>query len=63
MKFYAYIQDKNGKEPIGTHNKFLFELKTINGAKRKLKKIFKDKEYKLFLYNNFYDEKSYKEIK
>ena len=32
MKFYAYIPDKNGDEPLGTENRILFELKTTQGA-------------------------------
>lgn len=62
MKFYAYIMDKDGKEPFGTANRLLFTLKTINGATNRCFRIFKGKPYKLFSYTNFYDDKTFREI-
>ncbi len=61
MKFYAYKPTKEGKEPLGSMNCILFELKTIRGAKARAKRNFKD-NFKLFSYTNFYDDKTFKEI-
>jgi hypothetical protein len=57
-KFYAYVPNENGKEPLGTFNKLLFELKTLRGAVNRCSKIFK-KSYRLYTYTNFYDEKTF----
>jgi hypothetical protein len=62
MKFYAYLPDKNGNEPLGSFNKLLFQLKTISGARRKVDRIFNGENHKLFSYTNFYDDKTFKDI-
>ena len=66
MKFYAYIPDKNGNEPMGTGNKTLFELKTIRGAIRRAYKVLKIPVYErmivMFSYTNFYNNDTYKRI-
>ena len=59
MKFYTYLPDKNGKEPMGTENRLLFELKTIKGAAERCRRIFKTNNFKLFSYTNFYDNESF----
>lgn len=61
MKFYAYLPDKNGKEPMGTANKVLFELTTNAGAIRRAKRLI-SKDAKLFRYTNFYDKTTFAQI-
>lgn len=61
MKFYAYIPDKNGREPLGSSDKTMFELKTILGAKRRVTRVL-GKNVKLFTYTLFYNEDTFKEI-
>jgi hypothetical protein len=60
MKFYAYKPELDGREPLGTANRILFELKTIAGAKRKAAKLL-GPSAKLFTYWNFYDQKTFKQ--
>ena len=60
MKFYAYIPDKNGREPLGTDNRTLFELKTVQGAIRHATKRLKTQEFCLFSYRNFYDNETFR---
>lgn len=61
MKFYAYLPNEDGKEPIGTENRILFELKTLKGAEMKCCKRFKTHKFKLFSYTNAYDIKTFRE--
>jgi hypothetical protein len=61
-KYYAYIPTENGKEPLGTEKRALFELKTDKGAIRKAKRILGN-NIKLFRYFMFQDESSFEEIK
>ena len=46
MKYYAYIPDENGNEPVGTFNRLMFELKTIRGARKRCYNAFGNKKYK-----------------
>jgi hypothetical protein len=62
MKFYAYIPTESGDEPLGTFNKLLFELKTVRGAITRAKRIFKTDNFKVFWYNNFYDDKTFHRV-
>lgn len=71
MKFYAYIprkghfyagDPKTGDAPPGTDNQLLFELKTVAGAHRRAKSVFKSKPYKLFRYTNFYNEDTFRRV-
>jgi len=71
MKFYAYIprkgnfyagHPKTGDSPMGTENQLMFELKTVAGAHRRARGVFKSKPYKLFRYSNFYDEKTFHQV-
>ena len=71
MKFYAYIprkgnfyagHPKTGDAPVGSGNQLLFELKTVAGAHRRARSVFKSKPYKLFRYTNFYDEKTFHQV-
>lgn len=63
MKFYAYKgKEELGKEPLGTFNKQVIELKTINGAKRRCVNVWGN-DYKLYSFTNFYDNKTFQEIK
>jgi len=71
MKFYSYIVNRNlifinsvlPFEPCGSDGKMIFELKTVQGAIRRCTKLYTEKEFKLFTYTNFYDNKTFKEIK
>jgi hypothetical protein len=60
MKFYAYIPTVRGKEPTGSANKLLFELRTIEGAIRRAKRILNTDNFQLYSYSNFYDNKTFK---
>lgn len=71
MKFYAYIprvgnfykgHPKTGDSPLGSSNQLLFELKTIAGAHRRAKSVFKNRPYKLFTYTNFYKEETFRRV-
>lgn len=62
MKFYAYVPDKNGQEPMGTDKKLLFELKTLYGAIRRATRIL-GSEVRVFRYINFYDDMTFARIK
>ena len=61
MKFYAYIPTKDGKEPMGTADKLLFELKTTRGAIKRTRKHLGPR-YMLFRYTNFYDDKTFRRV-
>lgn len=61
MKFYAYLPDKDGKEPMGTANRVLFKLKTYTGAIHKALRLI-GKNAKLFRYINFYDKTTFIQI-
>lgn len=61
MKFYAYAPTKDGKEPLGTANRTLFELKTVAGAHRRVRKYLGPR-YMLFRYTNFYDDKTFRRV-
>jgi hypothetical protein len=61
MKFYAYIPDKNGLEPLGTMNRVYFELKTLTGAIKRARKLLGDK-FVLCIFENLYDDKTYTKI-
>ena len=63
MKFYAYKGNYElGKEPLGTFDKMMFELKTTKGALRRCYQCFKT-DFRLYYYSNFYDNKTFKEVK
>jgi len=61
MKFYAYKLTDKGTEPMGTQGRILFELKTFRGAYRRALRILGN-NFRLFVYTNFYDDKTFKEI-
>ncbi len=71
MKFYGYIENEDGKEPLGTTGRYLFELETVPKAVRKMRRLqetFKPLEnrpkggFKLFSYTNVYDLKTFTKI-
>jgi hypothetical protein len=71
MKFYAYVprkgnfyagHPKTGDAPLGTEHQLLFELKTIAGAHKRARGVFKTRPYKLFIYSDFYDEKTFRRV-
>jgi hypothetical protein len=59
MKFYAYIPESDGVEPLGTNGRILFELKTILGAIRRAKRVL-GKNVKVFTYTNFYNQNTFR---
>ena len=61
MKFYAYTPDRSGNEPYGSSDKTLFELKTFAGARRRVKRVLGNTA-KLFTYQNFYSNDTFREI-
>jgi len=61
MKFYAYKPTDKGTEPFGTQGRILFELKTRKGACRRAKRIL-GKDFRLFTYISFYDDKTFHEV-
>jgi hypothetical protein len=64
MKFYAYIgKAELGKESLGTFGRHLFELKTTKGAIRHCKNYFNGKDFRLYVYSNFFNNKTFKEVR
>lgn len=62
MKFYAYKgRMPLGKEPLGTFGKMMFELKTIDGAIRKVLKAY-GSEVSIYRYTNFYRDSTFTRI-
>jgi hypothetical protein len=60
MKFYAYIPTEEGKEPIGSGNSLLFELKTVRGAINRSIRYLKTDNIRVYTYWNFYDDKTFR---
>jgi hypothetical protein len=59
MKFYAYKGKLPlGKEPLGTFDKLIFELRTKKGAIRHCEKYLGLK-FMLYTYYNFFDDKTF----
>jgi len=59
MKYYAYKGRKPlGREPLGTENKLLFELKTDSGAIRRAIRYL-GRECSVYKYRNFYDDRTF----
>lgn len=58
-KYYAYIPTKEGKEPLGTRNRFKFQLKSDdNYAIKKARKQLGSR-FRLFSYTNFYNDTTF----
>lgn len=63
MEYYAYIPKEDGLEPLGTENRLIMKnLKTQNGAIRKARRILGN-SCKVFSYTNFYNDKTFKQVK
>ncbi len=60
-KYYAYKPDDQGKEPMGTQNRLLFELKTDIGAIRRAIRPL-GPSCRVFWYTNFYDDTTFRQI-
>jgi hypothetical protein len=60
MKFYAYIPTNDRREPMGTENRILFDLKTIRGAINHCNKQLGENTYVLFSYTNIYNDNTFK---
>lgn len=61
MKFYAYVQDSHGKEPVGGDRRLIFELKTERGAYNRALRCLGDR-FTLQTYSNFYDDQTFRTI-
>ena len=62
MKFYAYKGRYSlGKEPLGTFGKMMFELKTVEGAIRKVTKVY-GPDVSIYSYTNFYRDETFRRI-
>ena len=57
-KYYAYKLTKEGKEPMGTQDRILFELKTNRGAIARALRIL-GKGCRVYRYRNFYDNSTF----
>jgi len=65
MNIYAYAGDKElGKEDLGTSNKLMFkDLISIRAILRRCTKTFGGNNFRVYSYTNFYDNKTFREIK
>lgn len=65
MNFYAYKgNDPLGKEPLGSENRLIWkDLKTIKGARNRAKKAFGNQPFKLYTFTNFFDDKTFSEVR
>lgn len=64
-KYYAYIPDSNGNEPIGTFGRIFFTAKTTNVSRLKkmtIERLGKDKSYRLYSYTDLYRVSTFKLI-
>lgn len=63
--FYAYKGTAPlGSEPVGGDGKLLMkDLTTPAAAVRRCRQVFKDAAFKVYSYTNFYDNKTFHEIK
>ena len=64
MNFYGYVgTEPLGKENLGTDAKWLFKLKTANGAIQRMVRhvdtAFEKKPFMLYTYTNVYDNSTY----
>ncbi len=60
MGFYVYEGSARlGKEKITSVRHKWEDLKTKGGALRRAKKIFKGRPFTLYMYRNFYDNKTF----
>jgi hypothetical protein len=61
-KYYATLVI-DGKEPLGSDRKLLFELKTDDGAIRRAKRyLARHGTVRVYRYRNFYDDKTFTRI-
>jgi hypothetical protein len=61
MNYYAYVPDKDGREPLGTAGRIRFELRTNSGAIRRARRLLGDKVV-VSSYTNFYIDETFKVI-
>lgn len=62
MKFYAYKgRYPLGKEPLGTFGKMMFELKTREGAIRKVLRCM-GRDVSIYSYTSFYNDSTFRKI-
>lgn len=57
-EFYAFLPDKNGKEPNGTDNRTTFKLKTCKGAIKRAKRVLGE-GCVVYRFTNIFDYKTY----
>ena len=64
MKIYAYKGTADlGKESLGTEGKLMFELKARWAILRRCKQAFKDNNFRVYSYTNFYNDATFTEIR
>lgn len=65
MKYYAYIPNKEGKEPCGTEGRVLFDAKTSHKSvliKMVQNRLGLNVNYRLYSYTMIYRESTYQLI-
>lgn len=64
MKYYAYAGNYElGKEPLGTADKLLiWDLTAMWAILRRCRRVF-GMSFRLYSYTNFYDDKTFREIR
>jgi len=62
MRFYAYVPNDEGKEPLGTSHRVLFQLKTVRGAIRHCRRTLGWDRFRLFSYFNFHKEETHRMV-
>lgn len=64
MAFYAYLGDAElGSEQVGSSGRMIIpELKTVKGAIRRCNKYWSGKEFRVYSYTDFYDERTFKRV-
>jgi hypothetical protein len=61
MNFYVYKGDaKLGEEGLGSSGRHIWrDLKTLRGAINRAKRMMPNQSFKVYSFNNFYDDSTY----
>lgn len=70
MKFYAFIPTKEGTEPMGTAQRYIFNAKSgvhaINKTRQYCRvnhlKDYNERGFKLYTYKEFYNDSTFTEV-
>jgi len=66
MNFYSYTTETPNMpgladEPLGSGGRAIIsDLKTVRGAVNRMKKVSPGKNFKVFAFTNFYDDKTFR---